>query len=208
MLQFLNDNAGAITALFTIVVALSTVIYAYLTHVLVKENRLLRKHQTQPALALYVTPTERWINVLELVIVNNGGGVAHNIHWDIKPQRSELKKYGFAINSLALFDGLTHLAPGQELRTYLGTAIDLLNEPILNELIISATYQDALEQKLRTSVKIRVKQYEGIMRLGESPIEEITKSLKEISSTFTSICQKKINVVHASENKINNERKK
>lgn len=186
MLKFLNENAGAITAVFTIVVAASTVVYAFLTHALVRENRLVRKHQTQPALAIYVTPSDRWLNVLELVIRNSGGSVALNIRWTVEPRPTDLAQYGFAINSLALFDGLTHLTPGQEVRTFLGSALELLQDPVLEELRISASYEDARGQELITSVSIKVRQFEGINRLGSPPLDEVADSLKKVASVLAS----------------------
>ncbi len=43
ILDFLNENAGALTVIFTAVVTLSTVAYATLTRVLVSETRKMRR---------------------------------------------------------------------------------------------------------------------------------------------------------------------
>ena len=52
-LKYLNDNAGALNALFSGVVALATVVYAVLTAKLVRETRNLREVQTEPRVEVW-----------------------------------------------------------------------------------------------------------------------------------------------------------
>lgn len=140
-IDFLNSNSGALMVVFTGVVTVSTVAYALLTRKLVQETILLREAETEPSLSVHITPSERYINVDELVIQNHGRGTALDITWDVEPPPDSLKDHGVRLDSLALLKGLAQLAPGQRLRTFFGTSMDLLKEPVCPDVIITARYR-------------------------------------------------------------------
>ena len=56
--NFLKTSEGAslTTAISTIVLTLTTMVYAWLTAVLAKENKLLRKAGTEPQIIAYLSP--------------------------------------------------------------------------------------------------------------------------------------------------------
>ena len=70
MLEFLNQNAGALTVMFTAVVTLSTVVYAILTAALVKETGRMRQAQTEPKIEITLRPSDEWINLIRLHLKN------------------------------------------------------------------------------------------------------------------------------------------
>jgi hypothetical protein len=80
ILNFLNENNGAFSLIFSCVVALATVIYAVLTWRLVSETRRMREAQTEPNIFVNLQPREEWINFIDMVIQNIGSGPAYNIH--------------------------------------------------------------------------------------------------------------------------------
>ena len=54
MIEFLNNNSGALNAIFSLVVAIATVAYVFLTRSVVNETLLLRKAQTDPLVSISV----------------------------------------------------------------------------------------------------------------------------------------------------------
>jgi len=79
LIQFLNQNSGALTVLFTAVVTISTVVYAILTAVLVRETKKMREVQTEPRIEITLRPLESAINIVRLHIKNIGLGPAENL---------------------------------------------------------------------------------------------------------------------------------
>ncbi len=100
MLEYLNENSGAFNVLFSAVVALSTFIYAVLTIILVKETRRMRLTQTEPKLEVVAKSKEEWINLINVYIKNIGLGPAHNISFEISPEKG-------GIGAQALIDDFT-----------------------------------------------------------------------------------------------------
>ncbi len=82
LIQFLNQNSGALTVLFTGVVTVSTVVYAVLTAVLVSETKKMREVQTEPRIEITLHPFESAINIVRLHIKNIGLGPAEDIKFN------------------------------------------------------------------------------------------------------------------------------
>ncbi len=187
MADLLNENAGSITAVFTVVVALSTIAYSYFTYGIVREQRLLRQHETQPAISIFVTPSDSWLTVLELVVRNQGRSAALNVRWRVEPSLEELAQFGIEISQAAFLAGLTHLAPGQEIRTFLGSATDLLTDPILPPFTMTAEYEDAHGASLLTPVTIDVRQFEGIRRIGTPALRDVADAADRLAKAISSV---------------------
>ncbi len=74
ILDFLNTNSGAFNLLFSLIVAIATVVYAKLTASLVKETKQLREAQTEPLLEVFFRSHDECLALLEFVIKNVGQG--------------------------------------------------------------------------------------------------------------------------------------
>ena len=66
IVQFLNQNSGALTVIFTAVVTISTLVYAVLTAVLVSETKKMREVQTEPKVKITLRPLESAVNIVRL----------------------------------------------------------------------------------------------------------------------------------------------
>jgi hypothetical protein len=82
-LSFLNAYQGAITALATVILTLTTIVYAWHTSVLARENRLLRKAGTEPDVVAYLAQHPRHRTALEFVLGNVGRGPAYDVSFKI-----------------------------------------------------------------------------------------------------------------------------
>ena len=67
-IEYINNNSGALTIIFSCVVAISTVIYALLTARLVSETMKIRKLQIEPRISVTILPREEWIGLMDLRI--------------------------------------------------------------------------------------------------------------------------------------------
>jgi hypothetical protein len=93
-LEFLNQNSGVFTIIFSAVVAIATMVYAILTWRLVSETRKMREVQTEPKISITIQPREAWINFIDMVIQNIGLGTAYNIKFKVNTD-FEYKKGNF-----------------------------------------------------------------------------------------------------------------
>ena len=84
LFEFLNQNSGALSVLFSAVVTVATVVYAILTWKLVAETRLLREAQTEPCVEITAQPLETAFNLLRLQIRNTGMGAARQLRFRIR----------------------------------------------------------------------------------------------------------------------------
>ena len=112
---------------FTGVVAVSTVIYAILTGLLVSETRRMRRVQTEPLVSIRLEGRHGGGRGLDLVIRNEGQGIARDVRFAFQGDPSYFKEtyVGNAppeVDKLPLIrDGIDSLGPGDSFRISLGT---------------------------------------------------------------------------------------
>lgn len=117
LFEFLNQNSGALSVLFSAVVTIATVIYAILTWKLVAETRLLREAQTEPRLEITAQPFEAAFNLLRLQIRNTGMGAARQLRFRIRVANGGEGALAMLneLTSPKFFEkGLEYFGPGQE----------------------------------------------------------------------------------------------
>src|SRR6266851_7051922 len=77
------EGASATTAIATIVLTLTTIVYAVLTWVLARENRLLRKAGTQPQIIAYLGIHPRIHGPFQFILANVGQGPALDVSYRV-----------------------------------------------------------------------------------------------------------------------------
>ena len=112
---------------FTGVVALSTLVYAILTWRLVSETRRLREAQTEPRVSVRVEMDHSGLYGYELVIRNEGQGVAKNVRFEFEGDPTYFRD-SFVLGGPPTVDqlpviknGLDFLETGQIFRFPIGT---------------------------------------------------------------------------------------
>ena len=78
----IHRNKEVLIAIPTIVIAVSTVITVILTWVLARENRLLRKAETEPQVVAYLAIPPLYQNFLNFVLANVGRGPARKVSFE------------------------------------------------------------------------------------------------------------------------------
>jgi hypothetical protein len=196
IIEILNNNSGAATALLTFGLLIATAALVYVSWVLSKETRLMRKIQTDPKIDIYVD-TKNDFPVFMLFIKNHGNGTAKNIKFEISykyqnnqdddsPILVELKK---AIKDVVLLDkGIISMPPQKEYKAYLISALvdfEELNKILIN---IKVTYQDEHNNNYSGNHLLSFSHFkgtstdEGHVRAIRNYIENISKHIEKISS--------------------------
>jgi len=151
------------TLIFSGVVAGSTFVYAILTWRLTEETRKMRKAQTTPNVLVNIGPEAGNLRNLYLVVRNIGLAPAYDIKFTISPDLEIAKDYplskvGFIKN------GLSILAPGQEIKTFLFATWDPTYKEQINVVLnIKITYKGISEKQRTQSYQIDLSQFKGII---------------------------------------------
>lgn len=186
MLDFINQNAGILTLIFAAMVAISTVVYAFLTASLARETRRMRQVQTEPKIEITIRPHEECIDILHVYVRNIGLGPAFNITFEVD---AETKSEGAQslirdfTESNFFKTGLKYLAPGQEITGgFSDTRGELFEEKINSLLIFKVSYRGAGGNFVDEEILLNLLEFKGRGRLGKLPLYDIASNIKMIQA--------------------------
>jgi hypothetical protein len=179
MLKFLNENTGAITTISTIILTVTTMVYAWLTAILARENKLLRRAGTEPEMVAYLTPHQHYNLAYQFVIANVGQGPAFDIFCRITRGGDDFAAHEARLHTSAI--PLTVMPQGERYETFFGMGWQLLKEPRLRPFMVEVQYRDLKNKKHIRTFEIDFSQFEGRIMLGGRPDEKMADALKSIS---------------------------
>ncbi|MGE0560054.1 MAG: hypothetical protein AB7O69_17465 [Burkholderiales bacterium] len=190
LLDQLNENSGALSAVFSGVVTAATVIYAWLTAKLVKETRKMREVQTEPRIQVTYRVSELEINFLNISVRNIGLGPAHDIQFELRgvtdlPGTVELIE---PLMKLACFqNGLVYLGPNEEYHSFWISLLDGDPSKLDSRLIVDVTYRSFTGMLYHHDCIIDLSDLKGIVRLGELPLLTIAKQVEALAKDIHNI---------------------
>ncbi len=183
MFQWILEHQDAATLLFTAVVALSTIVYAALTALLVFETRRMRRAQTDPKLAVFFEPIEEFVNFGHLYVQNIGLGPAYDVSFKLEPEGS-ISGAQQLINDFSstkfLERGVKYLGPGQKLRSGYTAFTEGYEEKIKAILVVRLCYRSSTNRKHEDEYRVDFSELEGAGRLGKPHLYSIAQSLEKI----------------------------
>jgi hypothetical protein len=195
VMSWVNDNAALFDLIFAFVVAISTVVYAYLTYKLVTETRAMRRVQTEPRLEIAIKPFEDSIHLLRLHVKNIGLGAARDVTFDIAPRKpdDDGAKALIADFSEAKFltTGLSYLGPGSEWVSQHSHIVEKFKEKIASSFVVTARYKNVIGQRYEGHFEFDMSAFGGQEQLGKAhlysmavSLEKIAKDLSHLSTGF------------------------
>jgi len=208
LFDYLNQNSGAITVIFTAFVAIATVVYAILTWKLVSETRMMREVQTEPKISAIIQPKDYWLNFIDLIIQNIGLGPAYNIKFEISPdfedRNLKLSEIGF------IKHGLRYLAPNQKIQFFLTSLTENYEEKVKNPFEIRIIYENSIHKSYSNIYSIDFSQFTGTSQLGEPPLYKISKNIEDIQKNigYLSTGRNKLQVITYTKKEIDEEEEK
>jgi|GEM_PF-698452 len=199
LLESLNKNSGAINVIFSGLVALATIVYAYLTMTLVSETRKMREAQTEPNICVTIQPSDVWINFIDMFIQNIGLGPAYNIQFEINPD-FEYEKGKFLSELGFMRNGFKFLAPNQRFKFFLTNLLESYDKKIIvpetseektikhetfedkmgTHFDIKVKYQNSLRKNYVSIYCIDFSHLVGLSQVGELPIYKISENIEAI----------------------------
>lgn len=189
-IAYLNSNSGALTVLFTAVVAVSTVIYALLTWSLVSETKRMREVQTEPRVEITLKSLDFAINIVRLEIRNIGLGPAINVKFI-----SEIISGGNgAIKLLEEFNkanflkiGLKYFGPSHVLYSGYTQITKDYDAKIASVLSYNVEYESVTGKKYKDKITIDVSEHKGMTQLGKPNLYAISQSIDVIQKEFSHV---------------------
>lgn len=175
-----SEGASVTTALSTVVLTLTTMAYAWLTAILAKENRLLRKAGTEPQVIAYLALHPRIHGPIQLCIANVGQGPAFAVSFKVVEGGDD-----FAVHEVRLPGTqvpLTALPQGERYESFIGMGWGMLAEPRLRPFVVEIRYRDLKKAEHLERFTLDVGQFDGLSRIGNDPEEDTAKALKEIAA--------------------------
>ncbi len=178
------DLGQILMVVFTGVVALSTVVYAVLTWRLVTETRGMREFQTEPRVSIRVEANHTGLIGYELVIQNEGQGVAKNVRFGFEGDPSYFRSSWVnrrppAIDELPIIkSGLDYLESNQSYRFSLGAVSEKEFERAIGAPWIFRTQYESLYGKRKSDTYVvDFSQFSGIF-FESNHLKEIAEHMK------------------------------
>jgi hypothetical protein len=183
IIDFLNNNSGALNVVFTAVVTVATAVYAVLTWKLVTETRLMREVQTEPRLAVTMRSIDEAIHIVHLHFRNIGQGPALSVKFhprvesgnDFSPTLlSELTKPNF------FRTGLSYFGPGQERVSMYTQLTQNHDEKLSTVLAFDVEYSSVTGKQYKDTLIVDMSEYQGTHQLGKPHLYAIAQSLEKL----------------------------
>ncbi len=180
------QNEKLVTLIFSGVVALSTVVYAFLTWRLSTETIKVRKAHTEPNVSVFLEQNRASIHFFDLIVKNIGSGPAYDVAFKVLeefeiPKERKLSQIDF------IREGIRYMPPNYLIRCYFLTFLGNYEKIIDKNIRIQVTYKNANKDNLSEVINLNMSQFKGIQTLGEDPLNKIAKSIESIQKDVGNI---------------------
>jgi len=190
LLTFLNTNSGALSAVFSGVVTIATLIYAWLTAKLVTETRQMRMVQTEPRIQITYRTRDEWINLLDISIRNIGLGPAQDITFEVRSISAGNGTDALfqALMKLNLFkNGLRYLGPAQDFTSFWASLADGDGSKLDTQIAVVCKYKSVLGVAYENEHVLDISELKGISKIGSPPMLAIAKHLESLQKDVHSL---------------------
>lgn len=185
MIEWLNTNGPAITALATVILTATTIVYAWLTGILAIENRRLRKAGTEPEVIAYLFPDVRHVNILHMVVANVGKGAAKNVSIEFEADAEDFALHGVTHRPGVRRPIVSFLPQDERLFHFFGNAMDMFNPSAPKDFFVHIHYEDIGGRPRSGRFKASVADFEGFIRIGDPPEYTAAEALKAIKEEIS-----------------------
>jgi hypothetical protein len=180
------QNEKLVTLIFSGVVALSTVVYAFLTWRLSAETIKMRKAHTEPNVSIYLEQNRASIHFFDLIVKNIGSSPAYDVVFKVL-EEFEIQKERKLSQIDFIQEGIRYMPPNYSIRCYFLNFLENYEKIIDKNIKIQVTYKNANKEKLLEIINLNMSQFKGIQTLGEDPINKIAKSIESIQKDVGTI---------------------
>lgn len=184
MVEFLNQNSGAITGLATVALLLVTTAYALITYLLLSETRHSRLSANQPRVVAYLRVNEVHTNIVQLHVANLSGAAATDVSASIE----KITEWpdDFDLQDSKILRDLSFLRPHEVIKFDLGVGPSLFRESIPAKFQMNIRYASIDGRAFSFEEKLTIESVEGHSLWQIYGIDDVARRLKEISDSLRS----------------------
>lgn len=146
-----TDWAEIISAIGTMIAAIVAVIAAFQSYRSAKQNNDTNEQMIRPRLAVYVESTEVVKSFIDIVVLNEGGGLARDICFSIKGEDLELNCQSEGIDKLSklrvIKHGITMLPSKNKRRYFILSTVGCYEKLLKNKTEVGVHYTDITGKK-------------------------------------------------------------
>jgi hypothetical protein len=174
------EVAIVLTAVATVVMAITSVGAGVLTWVLAKENRALRKAGTEPEVVGYLIGDHRHTIAINFVLANIGQGPAKDVTFRlVESVDGDFVLHNVQLPNNAERKPLSVLPQGERLTAFFGMGPDLFKNPKLGPFKALVSYVDLRGRIYERIYDLDISQFVGLITLGTPAEHEIAEALKK-----------------------------
>ena len=158
-------NPDGITAIFTAVIAVFTIVYSIFAYKLFQESKLSREFHLEAHMIAYLVNAETSPDIVSLIIRNIGNGIARNLRFriihdiDYPDNSNQLKEIG-------IFNKIMDFFPPDYTNKYILTSLaENYEEKVKDYIEFELTYDDAITKNKKQNFKLDFKDIEGLGKL-------------------------------------------
>ena len=174
--------------IFSGLVAFATLVYAYLTFLLVsltKDMRDYQKEQREPNIKIDFQPEEDNMSFVHMVIENIGKNTAYSVKINITP---DFEYYaGKKLSELALITDTHDIPANKRISFYLTNMLQNTEEKTQEPYKISVDYKNDKGEPFHKELEIDLKMLSGTLYSAFNPMKDIRNSLDEINKNIRAI---------------------
>jgi hypothetical protein len=187
-MHWLNANAGAVTAMMSVILVIVTTVYVILTRQLVLTNRDIVDRSSRPEIAVTLSPDPMHWPIFDLVIQNVGRGPAREIKLGTSSDLKVLNQHPI-MEAGPFRTGVPLLVPNEAWRFPLvlarGSWADLAATP----LVIQASWSDNEARRYERTFVLDFGQFEHFHVLGQPPLKTLADAVEKIQREIENLAR-------------------
>ena len=177
---WVKENDGLLIAVATVVIAASALLTFFLTWALVRENKLLRKAETEPEVVAYLAIHPLHHEFLNFVLANVGRGPARNVRFELDISEEELNSREILLKNSVDRKPIGFLPQGEVFAVHFGNGERAHSDPRLPPFNVKIDYENLKGKQETKTCLLDVAQFDDLWLLGSPPEKDIAGSLKKI----------------------------
>lgn len=182
LLDFLNQNSGAIQAATTVILVAITAYYTWQTRRTVQIMQQSERNRNRPHIFILFEPRSDRYNLVDLVIINKGLGLAKDISFSISKDLMLIHEGEMLSKVPAIRDGLKSLAPDQIIRIPLVALANDSGKMTGAAVAIDVKYDAENHEQYQEQFTLDFNTVLMEHTLGKPPLYRIADSLEKMSA--------------------------
>lgn len=186
IIAFFDNHSGFSTFISSLIVAIITGVYTYLSWHLLRESKKMRMLQNQPRVSITFEPEGHKKNVIDLIVKNTGLGPALDLRFSLDSDIQIVEEMYLSEVGL-IKKGIPYLAPNQEIRFLYTILYGESEEKFAKPVVLRASYRDVFNKEYNETFTLDLTILFGMLGLSTPPLEDLVDTMKEIRKDTCSI---------------------